>query len=48
MKNYKIEIAQTWSESVIVRATNEKEAKQKAWDKWKAKKTNYKLSADTY
>ena len=43
MKKYKIEINQTWSEEVIVNATNKKEAKKLAWKKWKAKKSNYLL-----
>jgi hypothetical protein len=41
--NFKIEIKQTWSEEVIVNAKNVTEAKKLAWEKWKAKKSNYNL-----
>ena len=43
MARYKIEINQTWSEEVIVNAKTASEAKKKAWEKWKAKKSNYNL-----
>lgn len=43
MAKYKIEINQTCSEEVIVNAKTTAEAKKKAWEKWKAKKSNYKL-----
>jgi len=46
MAKYKVNINQVWSEEVIVTAKNSAEAKKKAWEKWKAKKTNYGLTAD--
>lgn len=46
MAKYRVEINQTWSEEVIVEAKTAEEAKKKAWEKWKAKKVNYKLFVD--
>ena len=43
MGKFRVTIAQTWSEEVIVTAKTEAEAKKKAWEKWKAKKSNYNL-----
>lgn len=46
VKKYQVEISQIWSETINVSAKNITEAKQKAWEKWKAKKVNYRLSVD--
>ena len=45
-KIFKININQVWSETVKVKARNVNEAKRRAWDKWKPKKSNYKLNKD--
>lgn len=44
-EKYKVNINQVWSEEVIVSANNKREAKKKAWEKWKAKKINYSFDA---
>lgn len=46
MYKYEITIDQTWSETVKVSAKSEKEAKKKAFEKWKPKKGNYKIFVD--
>jgi len=46
MANYKITIAQTWSETVVVKAKTAQEAKNKAWKKYKHKKKNHTLDAE--
>ena len=46
VKKYQVEICQIWSETVKVSAKNVTEAKLKAFEKWKAKKKNYKMWVD--
>ena len=47
MGKFRVTIAQTWSEEVIVTAKTKAEAKKKAWDKWKAKKGNYQFEVES-
>ena len=46
MAKYKVNISQTWSEDVIVAASNIKEAKRKAFKKWKPKRSNYDIQGE--
>jgi len=41
MSKYKVTIAQTWSETVIVNAKTPQEARKKAWKKYNPKKMNH-------
>lgn len=43
MPKYKVNIAQTWSEDVVVEARSAAEAKKKAWEKYKPKKSNFTM-----
>lgn len=46
MARYKVTIAQTWSESVIVNAKTSQEAKREGWKKHKAVKKNYEITTE--
>jgi len=46
MAKYKVTIAQTWSETVVVTAKTAQEAKMKAWKKYNPKKMNHTLDAE--
>ena len=47
MRKFRVIIAQTWSEEVIVTAKTKSEAKKKAWKKWKPKKKNYEIEVES-
>lgn len=42
---YMVNICQTWSEDVKVKAKNARQANTRGWDQWQAKKNNYQISA---
>lgn len=43
MPKYRVTIEQVWSEEVEIFAKNSKEAKKKAWEKYKPKKRNWRF-----
>lgn len=46
LKLYEVTIAQSWSQVYKVKAETQAEAKQKAWKKFKPKKSLFKLWVD--
>lgn len=43
---YDVNISQTWSENITVRASNAQQARLKAWKNWNPKKKNYSITAN--
>ena len=45
-KTYEVTIDQTWSQTYKVKAKNQAEAKKKAWERFKPKKSLFKFWVD--